>query len=526
MSSEENNELKSPAAEEKKELNYSCINVFVSADRNKELFLYLDNIAHKSNNLYNAALFRLRQCLTMANKTEEQLSDNEKEIRAEFEKATLLLEEKNKAIEKYNAKRQEEAPVKKSIKTVLKPTKSGFVSYPKLDLLLRLTENPDYCDSDLSGQCAQNVVKQACSDIKSFFESVKEYKVNPDRFTGKPELPDYKHKGGITTFTFSNQNCKIRENDKHHWVMIFPKTKLVLSLGKEQPSGRLKEVHVSPMYGKYKVSLVFENEEFPELLNTGNHIGIDIGVNNLMAVVSNCSFPCMLFNGRPVKAINQLFNKKHSSIVSEATKGGKKYIAAPEDEKLSLWRYNSIRDYFFKSVKQLMTLCVENRIDTIVIGHNTFWKQESNIGKTNNQNFCAIPFNDLIDMVEYQGKRLGIKVIVREESYTSQASFIDRDDIPTYGKVQNPKFSGKRTRRVYKTKNGISINADLNGAANILRKEFPEDFMNYNPDFTGTVLVRHPEYWNCKKTRSKNCRKNLRSAEGYRAHIKKVIPLG
>lgn len=67
----------------------------------------------------------------------------------------------------------------------------------------------------------------------------------------------------------------------------------------------------------------------------------------------------------------------------------------------------------------------------------------------------------------------GITFIKQEESYTSKASFFDKDNIPLYND-DNPKkyvFSGKRIKRgLYKTKDGKLLNADVNGALNILSK--------------------------------------------------------
>ncbi|MBQ8994775.1 MAG: IS200/IS605 family accessory protein TnpB-related protein, partial [Oscillospiraceae bacterium] len=124
---------------------------------------------------------------------------------------------------------------------------------------------------------------------------------------------------------------------------------------------------------------------------------------------------------------------------------------------------------------------------------NPGWKQEVNMGKESNQKFVQIPFDKLKEILKYQGERNGIRILEQEESYTSKASFLDRDDIPNFG-VESV-FSGVRTNRgSYRSKNGQMINADLNGSANILRKAFPGAFTENNvPDFKNIVVIKHPD---------------------------------
>lgn len=125
-----------------------------------------------------------------------------------------------------------------------------------------------------------------------------------------------------------------------------------------------------------------------------------------------------------------------------------------------------------KTSKMIIDYCVSNQISKIVIGKNKDWKKQINIGKINNQNFVSIPFNSLISKIQYKAERYGIEVIVREESYTSKASFVDNDIIPDkYHENEKFIFVGKRDGRNYRTQKGYIVNADLNGAANIIRKE-------------------------------------------------------
>ena len=153
-----------------------------------------------------------------------------------------------------------------------------------------------------------------------------------------------------------------------------------------------------------------------------------------------------------------------------------------------------------KVSSDVISHCLNNEIGTVVIGKNKGWKQNINIGHINNQNFVSIPFNILIAMIQYKAEREGIKVIIREESYTSKASFLDDDLIPNYNEITTPSFSGRRIQRgLYKSKDGVVINADLNGAGNILRKEFPDAFKSANKkDILNNLIVKNIQNINKK----------------------------
>ena len=169
-------------------------------------------------------------------------------------------------------------------------------------------------------------------------------------------------------------------------------------------------------------------------------------------------------------------------------------------------REDLIRDFFYKAAHRICRYCTDNRVEVIVIGHNIGQKQEVSIGKANNQNFVSIPYTRFIRMLETVALKYGIPVIQREESYTSKASLLDGDPIPTYGEVpegEKPVFSGKRVKRgMYRSSDGTLINADLNGAGNILRKEYPYAFVGMEP-VTGQVLkVTREELCGVKGTKT------------------------
>lgn len=449
---------------------YKTVNIQIKQDN--DLFAWCDKNAHYANNLYNAALFRERQLMSAAKKDIHKLTDNELEVMSEVEFALLEMSKPRKV------------------------PPSGVISYVFLDALMKLTDNPDYYADGFPMHCAQNTLKFVVQDIKSYFEAAKDWKKHPEKYKGMPRFPRYKHKQGITSFKSSNIECRIHLTKRGNYYCSLPKTKLIVPLGKKI-HGKLMEVHVTPMNGIYQMSFVFDDgNNVPQCAASERIIAVDPGVDNLMSVTNNCGLPCLLLNGKPLKSINQLYNKKISNIVSENTKGTEeKFAATPHYQKVTHKRNNCVKDYLLKSAKVLINWCVENRIDTIVLGKNTGWKQESNMGASNNQNFVQIPHAQLYRIITYLAERYGINVIEQEESYTSKASFLSRDVIPVYKKENTVKysFSGRRVHRgLYKDKSGTYINADLNGSANILRKAFPDAFKS-DPDFSNICIIRHPD---------------------------------
>ena len=216
------------------------------------------------------------------------------------------------------------------------------------------------------------------------------------------------------------------------------------------------------------------------MLDNGNYLGIDIGLDNLASCVSNTG-SCFIINGRPLKSINQYYNKRLSYLKSKLkdNKHTSKQIRS-----LTNKRNNKIKDYLHKASRILVNHVVSNGINTIIIGHNKYWKQEINIGKRNNQNFVSIPFNMFISMVSYKATLEGINVKIVEESYTSKCSFLDNEQI-----CKHESYKGRRIKRgLFKTSFGKIINADINGAFNIIRKSEKESF-------DVTMLLKGRGFW-------------------------------
>jgi len=243
----------------------------------------------------------------------------------------------------------------------------------------------------------------------------------------------------------------------------------------------IKEVRIVPRNNFYVIEVVYEKKE---KIATGNiTASIDPGLNNLATIAfNNNNYQPFIINGRPLKSINQYYNKKKAKIQSQLEKElGKK--TSKKLTKLTNKRNQKVNDYMHKSSRKLVNQLVLCQTGTLIIGKSAGQKQDISLGKKNNQNFVQIPLFRFLDMVAYKARLCGIKVIWQEESYTSKASFLSGDHIPTYGgeiSVGIHKFSGYRMNRgLYKIKGEKTyINADLNGAYNIMKKAIPNAFAN------------------------------------------------
>lgn len=470
------------------------VKVYVSKDH--DLFDYAEKVTSLANNLSNAARFRQRQVISATSKPESEWTENEQQVMDEIRKTIPRMEKPS--------------PM---------PTKGKhFLSYTFLDAIMKYTDNPDYYADGLARQSAQHILKQAVEDMKSFYQAWREYKKNEKAFTGAPKLPGYKRKGGHTTVIVTNQDCTVKLRDGKWYAGLPFAKKTPLCIGRPISNAELAQVTISPENGRYCLGFTFKVDAvLPEMKQEIKRIcAIDFGLDNLMAVTNNCGIPSLLYKGGIAKSVNQKYNKQIAAIVSEQTlRTGKKFVPDEVYYDVTNRRNDQIYDLMHKCAKHLITWCVENRIDTVVMGVNKLWKQRINIGVKQNQEFVQLPFSALRGFIKYLCEWNGIRCVEQEESYTSKASFPDQDFIPMYGKEpEDFSFSGKRNpvrykgsykkdgfRGLYTTKNGTIINSDLNGSANILRKAYPDAFCEHMPDFEHVCIIRHPDAEKTKENR-------------------------
>lgn len=314
-------------------------------------------------------------------------------------------------------------------------------------------EQADY--KALPAQTSQQVIKLLYNNWKSFFKAVKDYKKNPKKYKGRPKLPSYKDKDGQNIVLFTGQQCHVKEG-----IIKFPKNVYKPLRTKVD---NVVQVRIVPQATCYIIEVVYEKEgKIYGNLKKEKLLAIDLGVNNLATCVNNVGKKPFIINGKPLKSINQYSNKLKAKYMSYI--GGKG--TSKRTQSVLFKRNNLIQNYLHHASKLIINYCVDNDIGTIIIGHNSGWKQEVETGKVNNQNFVSIPFNTLIQQIQYKGEEVGITVILTEESYSSK---VDHLAFETMEHHEN--YLGKRVKRgLFKSSTGKYLNADVNGAIGIARK--------------------------------------------------------
>lgn len=472
--------------------NYKTMQIWVK--KGHRMHEYFQEMCKNAKNMHNKTNFYIRQVYTGLTQEKElqplqiEVLDSIKEHLPQMNENQLLAyqkkltKEKTKPIEK-----------RKEIKCNLfeEPSKEKpYVDYNLLDSFFKIIVDNDY--RSLPTQSSQGIIKTVFQNWKSFYASLRVYKTNPSRFKARPRIPGYS-RSKEKEISFSNQDCVIKESK----FLKFPKTKDCLNIGKLGfIEGKLKQVRVNPKYGHYVVEIIFEVPSDQDVKKSKNRfMSIDLGNDNIATIVTNTGRKPVLVKGKNIKSVNQKYNqlKAHYTGILRHGKNSKEgQFSSKRLEKVNHKRFNQIKDLFHKASYQIEKIALEEDVDTIIIGQNKDWKQNSNMGKKNNQSFTSIPHSHLLQMIKYKAERHGIRVLVTEESYTSKASFLDNDDIPVYSESDSKKsFSGKRIKRgLYRSKDGIMINADVNGSANIMRKMFKSAF---NEPFSTVISLLQPQ---------------------------------
>jgi putative transposase len=334
------------------------------------------------------------------------------------------------------------------------------MQYGELNKILKTTD----AFKELGSNSAQMVTKILCNSWKSFLVTVKDYSMNPNKYLGKPRIPNYKKKDGRFTCTLTNCQTRIIDGYIHFgFKRLHPYNKMF----KTRVSGHHLSTRIVPSGGCYILEIVYEKEIEQLDLNKDNIAAIDLGVNNFVTMVNNIGIKPIVVNGRGIKSYNQYWNKEMSKYRSVLKKTNKL------DWSKRLQRLTNKRnfkmDYFMHCTsKFVINYCIENNIGTIVIGKNDGWKQRSKMSAVNRQSFIQIPYESFINKLKYKCENIGIDLIEHEESYTSGTSFLDGEE-PI-------KSNYDKSRRVHRglfiSNTGIKVNADVNGAYQIMQKVF------------------------------------------------------
>ena len=344
-----------------------------------------------------------------------------------------------------------------------------WLRYGEMDKILKTDLEFDDYKQMPTAQSAQQILRLLEKDWKSFFTAMKDWSNHKDKYSGRPKLPKYKSKDGKHILILTNQNAKIKDG-----VLCFPKTFKGFTINpqflQKDDFVSFRQVRFIPDYKSFTVEIVY-NIEVPDALlpDNGRYLSVDIGLDNLAAIVNNVSVKPIVINGKGLKSINKYYNKQISHYREIAKRmNGRDYTNRMN--RLTLKRNHKINDYMHKASRYLIDYALENNFNTIVIGNNKNWKQESSMSKRVNQSFVGISHMRFIEMVRYKAQNVGLKVILTEESYTSGTSFLDNEE-----PIRTNYDKSRRVQRgLFISNNGTKINADVNGAYQIMKKVFPK----------------------------------------------------
>ena len=422
---------------EKTEVQYEYLVEKHIIKSNDARYAILDKYSHLSNNIYNQALYRFRQAFF----------------------------------------------------------KGKWLSYEKLDKSFKQSFNQKDCmlyRSMKSVHLAQQILKLVNQNMTSWNKARKAYLKAPQKFTGKPKMPKYKTKGCKNIVIVDNQTAKLRANGIVE-IPVMDSLKIKLQ---HKETNKIQQVRVIPKNNTFVIEIVYKtNKVIDYKEDNGRYLTIDPGLDNAFTLASNVKgFKPVIINGRPLKSVNQYYNKQKARLtriydLSKQNRNTKRL------NKLDFYRNQKMLKFAHEASKRIIEIALSHELNTIVIGKNKGQKRSSNMGKRINQNFIGIPHQKMIEMIEYKANLAGIVVIQANEAYTSQTSFLD-NEIPINqngDKARKRKGLSPVKRRIkrglFKSNKGILINADVNGALQILRKVVPNAFAD-GIDGIGLVPVK------------------------------------
>lgn len=388
--------------------------------------MVLDEFAHKANNVYNQGLYRVRQALFAGQ----------------------------------------------------------WMTYSQLDACLKRSRNQRDCmiySSMHNVHLVQQILRVVTQNMTSWKKARDAYKKAPHKFTGRPKLPKYRKKGGRSTLYIDNQAAKLREGG----IVEIPVLNGFQIKLQHKETTAIQQVRIVWQHDRFVVEVVYQtNREIVYKDDNNRYMSIDPGLDNAFALASNVEgFTPVLINGRPIKSINQYYNKERARLykvhdLSRQPRSSKRL------DRLEFKRDQKINRFAHEASKRIVDIALSHDIATIVIGKNKGQKRSSNMGKRNNQNFIGIPHQVMVDMLKYKANLEGIVVIETEESYTSQTSFLDhempiRENGDKMRKKRGISPAKRRVKRgLYRSDTGKLINADINAALQILKKAVPKAYVN------------------------------------------------
>lgn len=335
--------------------------------------------------------------------------------------------------------------------------------YNDMDKIMKQTLNLDgECNYRLlKAQCSQQILRTLDKSIKAYCKSIKDWKKHPEKYKAMPRMPNYRKRGGMFNLYFPNQGATIKDGQ------IRLSKNLLIAIPQWEKYGeqasKFSQIRLIPERGKVKVEIVYDKELAASDVDKNKYASIDLGIDNLVTMVA--SEGCVIWSGKHLKSYNRYFNKELARLKSikdlQGIKRSTKRIMA-----LYAKRDKYFGDVFHKVSRQIVDVLVEKRIGTLTVGYNVGWKQSTDMGKRNNQKFVQLPFARLTSYLGYKCKLAGIDFIEHEESYTSKCDALALEEV-----CKHDTYLGKRVKRgLFRSSVGKIINADQNGALNILRK--------------------------------------------------------
>ena len=314
----------------------------------------------------------------------------------------------------------------------------------------------------LPAQTSQQVIKLLYKNWKAYFKLLKSYQKDKTKFSGCPRIPKYKPRGdkGHYVALFTNQQIKLNNGE-----IFFPKLANLKPIKTKASS--IEQVRIVPASACFIVEVVYQKEVVQTETTEGAIASIDLGINNFVTFLDNQGYQPFIINGKGAKAYNQYYHKTKAKMQSQLKEGR---YSSNNIQLLSQKRSMFMQNFLHQSSSLVVKALKERKISTLVIGLNEDWKQDSNMGKQNNQNFVSLPHRKLIDQLIYKCEEVGIEVILTEEAYTSKIDHFIEEEMK-----HHDKYAGRRIHRgLFRSSTRILINADLNGALGIMRKVFPE----------------------------------------------------
>jgi len=352
--------------------------------------------------------------------------------------------------------------------------------------LCKENENYKMLATDV-GQQTMKVVDRA---FRSFFNLLKLR--TSGQYEAKVRLPNYLPKDGFFPLIIPIRKRDWEKFPQKDWQFTIPMARVfrryfgavTIIIPEHIRDKQIKEIRIIPKHQAryFEVAYVYEQSEEESNCVGEETLAIDLGVNNLATCVTTKG-ESFILDGKELKSKNQWFNKRNSHLQSIKDQQGIKGLTK-QQASLYYKRSNQVKDYMNQAVRYLINYCLGKGIGKVVVGYNPTIKQNVNLGTRNNQNFVQIPHHLFRLKLKSQCERNGLTYVEQEESYTSKASAIDGDPLPVYNadNPQTPKFSGKRVKRgLYRTASGKFVNADANGALNILRKHLSLSKAKENP---------------------------------------------